>query len=491
MADNQPTSDRSDNQAYRNFIARKSQSTTLHGFKPLWIPSIAFDFQAHLSGWAIRKGRAAILADCGLGKSLISLVYAENIVRYTNGRVLILTPLAVAAQFVREGEKFGIQVTRSIDGKVGGPGIYVANYDRLHLFNRNDFVGIVCDEASILKNFNGKTRKALTRFMSKLSYRLLATATAAPNDWIELGTLSEALGELSYSDMLRRFFQQLDDKGQKRELRKQEQAEKLIQHDPSYFKKLAFRVSQTIGQWRLRHHAVTHFWRWISSWGRACRMPSDLGFPDRDFVLPRLEVQDHIIKPNTPPPGFLFTLPAVGMYEERQERKRTLEQRCEYTAELVSHNRSAVVWCHTNDEGDRLAELIPDGEQISGKTPGQRREDLYAAFADGSLKKLIIKRKIGAWGLNWQHCNHVVTDCTHSWEGYYQSIRRCWRFGQKNTVHVDVVATEGEERVLANMRAKGDRADKMFSAIVAEMNNAVRIERENLYTRAMEVPQWL
>lgn len=476
---------------YGEFLRRKSQSGEQTGFKPLWVPDFLHDFQRYLTEWAIHKGRAALLVDCGLGKTPMTLVWAENVVRYTNGRVLVLTPLAVAPQFVTEGQKFGIPCTRSIDGKVGGAGIYVTNYDRLRLFNASDFAGVACDESGILKNFNGKTRKLLTRFLSKIAFRLLATATAAPNDWVELGNSSEALGELSYSDMLRRFFQQLDDKGQKRELRKQQEAEAIIATNPSYYKKLAFRVSQTIGQWRLRHHAVTHFWRWVASWARVCRMPSDLGFNDGPFVLPPLTVSDRIVETDSALDGTFFPVPAIGMHAERQERKRTLVQRCEYVSGLVDHDRAAVVWCHTNDEGNLLEKIIPGARQIAGRTPDERKLELYEAFAKGSLKKLIIKPKIGAWGLNWQHCNHIVTFPTHSYEQYYQLIRRCWRFGQEHPVHLDVVATEGGIRVLNNMRAKGNRAEAMFRAILREMNSAVRVERDNPYMNQMEVPSWL
>jgi hypothetical protein len=475
---------------YKDFVRSKGQSGAPAGFAPTFLPPCMIDFQAHLTGWAVRQGRGALFADCGLGKSLMELVWGQNVVRQTNGRVLILTPLAVAPQFVSEGEKFCVPCVRSQDGKVGGPGIYVANYQRLQHFDPTGFAGVVCDESSILKNYNGKTRQLLTRFLSKVPYRLMATATPAPNDYVELGTTSEALGELTHSDMLRRFFQQLDDKGQKRELRKQQEADALIARDPSYYKKLAYRVSQTIGQWRLKHHAVAHFWRWVASWARACRMPSDLGFADGPFVLPPLDVRDHVIAA-PPPPGCLYTMPAVGMYEERQERKRTLKERCQYVAELVDHPRSAVVWCHTNDEADLLERTIPGARQIAGRTPDARKEELYSAFASQQLRVLVIKPKIGAWGLNWQHCAHVVTFPTHSYESYKQLICRCQRFGQKERVRVDVVATEGEVRVLENMRAKARRAEAMFAAVVREMVGATRIEREDPYTGRMEVPGWL
>jgi len=475
--------------AYQTFLTRKRQLSGEYGFDPLWMPPFLFDFQTALTEWAIRKGRAAIWADCGMGKTLMQLVWAQNVVEHTNGSILILTPLAVAQQTQREAVKFGVEATVSQDGTVH-PGITITNYERLHNFDPAAFIGVVCDESSILKSYGGATRKAITRFMAKLPYRLLCTATAAPNDYIELGTSSEALGELTHSDMLTKFFKYLDDKGQKKERREQSQAEQVIAHDPSYYQKLAYRVAQTIGQWRLKHHAVTPFWRWVSSWARACRMPSDLGFPDGDFVLPPLVERDHIIKPTEPPPGMLFNLPAFGLSEERAERKRCLTERCECVAALVNHSDPAVVWCHANAEGDMLAKIIPDAEQIAGATPDERKIELYEAFTSGELRTLVIKPKIGAWGLNWQHCSHVVTFASHSYEQYYQSVRRCWRFGQRKPVTLDVVATTGEVRVLANMRKKAERADKMFRMLISEMGNATAVTQKDEHTSEMRGPQW-
>jgi len=476
---------------YKTFLSRKAQLADAGGFEPLSLPSFLMGFQASLTEWAIRKGRAAIYADCGLGKSVMELVWADNVVRHTNRPVLLLTPLAVGRQMIREAERFGIDAVRSTDGTLpASPRVVVTNYERLHLFDATDFAGCVCDESSILKNYGGATRKQVTRFLSKMPYRLLATATASPNDYVELGTSSEALGELTHSDMLGRFFAQLDDKGQKRELRKQQQAEELIAADPSYYKKLAFRVSQTIGQWRLRHHAVEHFWRWVASWARACRRPSDLGFSDDRFTLPPLTENVHVIAAG-PPPGFLFPVTSVGLHAERQERKRTLAERVGKVAALVSHDRPAVVWCHTNDEADQLVKAIPESEQVAGRTPDEEKVDRYDAFADGSLRVLVIKPKIGAWGLNWQHCNHVVTFASHSYEQHYQSVRRCWRFGQTRPVTVDVVATEGEERVVENLQAKAAKADAMFTVLVAAMTHAERSEKQNPYTNPVRIPTWL
>lgn len=474
---------------YQEFIAQKSQIKRGFGFEPIEVPDFLFDFQKSLVEWSIRMGRSAIFADCGLGKTPMQLVWADNVFRHTGKPVLIMTPLAVARQTIKEANKFGIDACHSQDGSYSG-GIVVANYERLHHFNSDDFSGVVCDESSILKNCVGTRRKQITRFMSKIHFRLLCTATAAPNDYVELGTSSEALGELSNSDMLRRFFRQFDEKGQKSERKQQQDAEALLEIDPNYFQKLSYRVAQTIGQWRLKHHAIEHFWRWVTSWSRACRMPSDLGFNDGEFLLPELTESDHII--DVPPaPGMLFATPAKGMGDERAERRRTMKERCEFAAELVDHDRPAVIWCHMNDEGDMLEKIIPDAKQIAGKTPDDRKCDLYDAFSDGDLRVLVIKPKIGAWGLNWQHCNHVVEFVTHSYEQHYQGLRRCLRFGQTRPVHNDVIATEGEARVIGNLRRKARQADQMFEILVKEMNRSMRVERQNEYTNTIEVPTWL
>lgn len=474
---------------YQKFIESKAQSASYGGFDPVFMPHFMFDFQSAIVDWAVRKGRAAIFADCGLGKTPMQLVWAQNVVMHTNRPVLILTPLAVASQTEREAAKFGIEARQSRDGSVAA-NITISNYEQLHKFNPDDFAGVVCDESSILKSFHGKTRKVVTRFMSKMQYRLLCTATAAPNDYIELGTSSEALGELTYTEMLRRYFKYLDDKGQKKEQRLLDGAERMISHDQSYYMKLSYRVSQSIGQWRLKHHAITSFWRWVASWAKACRMPSDLGFDDNGFILPELIENEHVVKCGARD-GMLFNLPAIGLGEEREERKRTLNERCEYAARLVDHPDPAVIWCHANDEGDLLESVIHGASQIAGCTPIERKIELYEAFQSGELTKLVIKPKIGAWGLNWQHCNHVVTFASHSYEQYYQSLRRCYRFGQTRPVTVDVICTEGEVRVLENMKRKSVAADLMFRSLINEMKNAEKTTRAYIKNESIEVPKWV
>lgn len=461
------------NRNYDDFIYDKSQLGGVYGFEPTFFPDKSFPFQRNLIQWGTTMGRAAIFADCGLGKTMMQLSWAENVAQHTNGNVLILTPLAVGAQTVQEATRFGMEASRSMDGKPTNR-ITVTNYEKLHLFNPDDFQGVCCDESSILKHVKGATQKAVTRFMSKMKYRSLWTATAAPNDFTELGTSSEALGGLNHSEMLKMFFRQMDQKTTDQYERKIANLEKQANH----FAKLSFRVSQSINGWRLKGHAHDHFWRWVCSWARACRKPSDLGFSDDGYSLPSLIEREHIVTPTTPPSGMLFTMPAFGLKEERDERRRTLQERCQLAADLVSHDRPAVIWCHTNDEGNLLEKIIPGSIQVAGRHSDEEKESAYQGFSDGTHRVLVVKPKIGAWGLNWQHCNHVVTFASHSYEQYYQSIRRCWRFGQKKPVTVDIIASEGEVRVKENMNRKSVQADKLFTELVTHMNNSISYKPE-------------
>lgn len=455
---------------YREFLERKRHSGSPSGIDPGELPGWLFDFQSSLVEWSLRQGRAAVFADCGLGKTPIQLVWSDHIARATNSRVLILTPLAVSGQTVREGEKFGIEVSRSQDGTTSSP-ITVTNYERLDRFDPGNFAGVVCDESSILKSFDGARRSDIIRFMRKIPYRLLATATAAPNDFTELGSSSEALGEMGLVDMLGRFF--VNDQNN-------------IATGRAYAA-----VGGGARTWRFKGHAETPFWRWVCSWARACRKPSDLGFEDGRFVLPDLIEREHVVKARRLAEGMLFSLPAQGLAEEREERRRTINERCEMVAELVDHYEPAVVWCHLNDEGNLLASLIPGAVQVSGSDSDEAKEDAYRGFADGSIRVLITKPKIGAWGLNWQHCAHVVTFASHSFEQLYQSVRRCWRFGQDRPVTVDLVVTEGEAGIRENLRRKQVQADRMFEQLVTEMNSALRIEKRTIGCLTLEVPPWL
>lgn len=466
---------------YADFLANKSQLDADSGFEPLWMPDFLFDFQVHLVEWAIRKGRGACYADCGLGKTPMQLAWAENVVRKMNKPVLIIAPLAVSQQTVREGEKFGIEVTRSKDGAHNG-GIVITNYERLHNFDPDDFAGAVGEESSILKHWSGKTQKAVTRFLSKIPYRLLCTATPAPNDFVELGTSSEALGYLNHSAMLETFFRQISDEEKKR---------KATASDIIHSKRLSWRVIQSIGQWALKAHAFEPFWKWVSSWSRACRKPSDLGpYDDSKFVLPPLNRTDHIVIPRKPSPGYLFTIPAFGLNQERQERRRTIEERAELVAELTDHEDPVIVWCQLNDEADAMEKAVPGAVQVKGTQSIDLKEELLQAFIDGEARGLVTKAKIAGLGLNMQHCNHVITFVTHSYESFYQTIRRCWRFGQERPVRLDVIATEGEINVAKNMDRKEKLAAQMFESIVAFMNESQDVS-SHVPTTPAEVPPWM
>lgn len=459
---------KNDAKNYTSFLIRKQHSGLDSGFKSRFMPSALFDFQVSLVDRAVRKGRAAIFADCGLGKTPIQLTWAQNVVEHTNKPVLVLAPLAVSRQTVREGEKFGIECKRSDNGKIQAK-ITVTNYERLHYFDPSEFAGVVCDESSILKSFNGERRQAITTFMKKIQYRLLATATAAPNDYHELGTSSEALGGLGYMDMLNRFFKN--------------------DHNNS----ATGRMYGEQVKWRLKGHAKEQFWRWVCSWAWALRYPSDLGFDDGDFILPPLnECEHYIVGTRAPVRGAFFTTPAIGLKEQREERRSTIVERCEKAASLVNDTgQPALVWCHLNDEGNLLARLIPDAVQVAGSDSDEVKTERLLSFANNEVRVLITKPKIGAWGLNFQHCAHIVSFISHSYEQYYQGVRRCWRFGQKRAVDVDLVMSKGEEVVLSNLKRKASQAEEMFDNLVAEMNRGLAIKSVNKFIKKEEIPPWL
>lgn len=455
---------------YSEFLNHKGQFNSGNGFNPVFMPEFLFDFQKALIEWSVKMGRCAIFADCGLGKTPMQLVWAENIIRKTNKNVLILTPLSVSYQTIKEAEKFGINAQRSTNGKPHD-GITVTNYEKLHLFNENDFEAVVCDESSILKNFDGKRKLEITEFMKKKPYRLLCTATAAPNDYTELGTSSEALGEMGFMDMLNRFFKNTQNTcDTKRHF--------VLYGGPQR-------------QWRFKKHAMKPFWRWVCSWARALRKPSDMEFDDGEFILPPLVENETVLKCSRPLPGKLFIEPAMCLKEQRQERRYTISERCESVAEKVNGNSYVVVWCQLNDEGDLLEKMIPDAKQVKGGMSDEQKEERLLAFSEGQLRILITKPKIGAFGLNWQHCNHMTFFPSHSYEQYYQGVRRCWRFGQKKPVVVDIITTEGELSVLSNLQRKARAADKMFDNLTKFMNESKNIEISEKYNQKEELPSWL
>lgn len=435
---------------YKEFLLTKKHSIGNSGFAPVYFPDIAFDFQEYIIDKAVRKGRMAVFADTGLGKTLMQLSIAQNIVQHTNKRVLILTPLAVAFQFVKEAGKLGISdIEYSKDGKHTKK-IVICNYERLHYFDPADFVGCILDESSILKNFKGAIKSKITAFIKKIDYRFLSTATPSPNDYIELGTSSEALGYMGYMDMLGKFFKNNNNTS-----------------DSS---------AKNIGnKYYLKPHAEQDFFAWVNQWSVMVKMPSDIGFSNERYKLPKLNTQKHVVKNRSAVALdgqiLMFGAPmAKGLTEVRHEQKQTVAQRCEKAAQLAE-SKTSVYWCNRNDEGDLLAELDPDAVQIKGSMSIEQKEEHLMAFADGEIKRLITKPKMTSFGLNWQHCNHTVFFPTYSYEQYYQAIRRFWRFGQKKEVTVDLVISSGQQRVMQALEEKTAKAIELYENLTKNVNS--------------------
>lgn len=442
--------------SYQEFLETKQHLSINYGIDPNFIHPEMFDFQKYVSEYAIKKGRCAVFLDTGLGKTLIELITATNYVQATNKPVLIITPLAVAFQFIREAEKFGVgDIEYSKDGKYTKK-IVVCNYERLEHFNHSDFDCVILDESSILKNFDGAIRNYITTFLKKVKYRYLFTATPSPNDFVELGTSSEALGYMGYTDMLTKFFTNNEDT-----------------------------ISpQNIGtQWILKGHAKDNFFKWVSGWSISMRMPSDLGFDNSKFILPNLKVNYHPVKndKNLVVNGQiqLFNQIARRLPEVRDEQRSTIEKRCEIAVELTQPHETSVYWCNLNNEGDLLNELDKSAYQIKGSMSLDKKEELLLGFFSGDIKRLITKPKMTAFGLNWQHCNHTVYFPTFSYEQYYQAIRRFWRFGQKKEVIVDLVYSDGQKRVLDSLMAKTEKASELFS----KLNDNIHKKYDNKITK--------
>lgn len=437
--------------SYIDFLEKKRHMSGNLGISDVWLPDNMFDYQKYITERAVKKGRCALFVDTGLGKTLIELCIAYNYLRAKNKPVLIITPLAVAFQFISEAEKFGINdVEYSKNGKYTGK-IVITNYERLHHFTASDFDCVILDESSILKNFDGAIKTQVTGFLKKVKYRFLGTATPSPNDFIELGTSSEALGDLGYMDMLTKFFTNNEDT-----------------------------ISpMNIGtQWILKGHAREVFFEWVSSWSLSMRKPSDLGFDDSKHILPNLVTNQHIVHNDTPlsrgDQATLFVVPAKRLTEIKQEQRNTIEKRCEQAVKLSAPHETSVYWCNLNDEGDLIAEMDKSAYQIKGSMNLDKKEELLLGFFNGEIKKLITKPKMTAFGLNWQHCNHTVYFPTFSYEQYYQAIRRFWRFGQKNDVTCDLVVSDGQQRVLDSLIAKSRKADELFGKLNSSINTGFK-----------------
>ena len=430
---------------YQEFIKEKRRTMPSSGFEAEDINPMLFDFQRDIVKWACRKGRAAIFADCGMGKTAMQLEWARQIVKHEGGgKVLILAPLAVAEQTAREGYKFGIEVTVCRTGADVREGINITNYEMLQHFNCSDFIGIVLDESSILKSYTGKVRTAIIESFANTKYRLACTATPAPNDHMELGNHAEFLGVMTRTEMLAMFFV----------------------HDGG-----------NTSSWRLKGHAKGDFWRWVASWACLIKKPSDLGYSDEGFVLPPLEIKTHTIDSDFVDDERLFAVAATTLQDQAKARRGTAEKKADFIAQMVNSDDSQwLCWCDMNAESTHLAMSIPDAVEVCGSDEPDYKAKAMMGFADGESRVMVTKPSIAGFGMNWQNC-HKIAFCglSHSYEQFYQAIRRCWRFGQEHTVEVHVVVTEIESEIVQNVMRKAEASEEMERGMMEftkEVNSA-------------------
>lgn len=421
---------------YADFLASKRRTIgdAGHPVTPDEMHPSLFAFQRDLVAWASKKGRAAIWADTGLGKTRMQLEWA----RLTDQRTLILAPLAVAEQTIREASALGLAVEYAHDQHDVGDGLTITNYERADRFKADQFGAVVLDESSILKNYEGSTRTALISQWADTPYRLCCTATPAPNDITELANHSEFLGVMPRNEMLASFFVHDDD------------------------------------GWRVKGHAWGALFTWMSGWARAVRRPSDMGHPEEDglYDLPPVTYRQHVVGHNEAPDGQLFAVDLGGVGGRAKVRKATLTDRCHLTAELVNADAEPwIVWCGLNDEAATLASLITGSVNVQGSDSAEAKTAALMAFADGTTRVLITKPSIAGFGMNFQHCARMAfTGLSDSYESYYQAVRRCWRFGQKRPVEVHIVVSELEQQIVQNVQTKSADADAMTRALVEAMH---------------------
>ena len=455
---------------YDSFLQSKNIIIPPSGFTVKNVTPGLFDFQSDIVKWALKRGRAAIFAGTGLGKSFMELSWADQIAKETKGNVLILTPLAVAAQMKREANKFGIECEH-VHEQSNAP-IQITNYQKLDKFNLSKFAGVVLDESSILKNFNGHYRTQLITGCKVIPYRLAATATPSPNDYMELGNHSEFCGIMSYTDMLSTFFV----------------------HDGAETQ-----------QWRLKGHAEDAFWKWMASWSVMLENPSDLGYDGARYILPKLHQLQHVVdveyEPNVDT-GLLFPMEACGLGERLKARRATINERVEKAAEIVAHKQNTpwVVWCNLNDESEMLEDIIPDAVQIVGSMDESRKEQIIEDFQNGNIRIMVSKPSLTGFGLNLQLChNTAFCGLNDSFEQIYQAVRRFWRFGQTEEVYAHFIAAEIEGAVVQNIKRKEEQCEHMMRQMIKHMSDfstkeilgATRDTMTYTPTQTMELPKWI
>lgn len=449
---------------YEQFIRQKSSravNTESIQIAADALPSSLYPFQRDIVRWALAKGRAAVFADCGLGKTAMQLVWADQVCKHQGGSVLILAPLAVSVQTVVKGMKFGVDVTLCETAADIRPGVNITNYEKLGKFTGCPFSGVVLDESGILKSFTGKVRNQIVDTFSRTPFRLACTATPAPNDYMELGNHAEFLGVMSYAEMLAMFF--VHDGGQ-------------------------------TSKWRLKGHAEDVFWRWLGSWAVVMNSPADLGYPMEGYELPELRVHE-IVADGEAPSTELLTLT-----QRRDARRDTLVQRCAAAAELVNASDGQwLVWCDLNAESSRLTELIEGAVEVKGSDKPQQKSERMTGFSAKQVKCLVTKPSIAGFGMNWQQCSNMIfVGLSDSYEQYYQAVRRCWRFGQKQPVDVYIVISSREGCVKENIERKQADCEKMRQAMAEqskeitkqELRSTCRIATPYQPAAEMQFPAW-
>ena len=451
---------------YRAFIAARAGKTVKTGFAPRQINPAVKVHQSAVLDFALNAGKSAAFLDTGLGKSLIELEFARQCADETGKPSLLLTPLAVAGQMVREGQKFGIDARQIREQSEVGQGVMVANYERLAKLDPAAFGAVVLDESSILKSYAGRTRAMIEDAFAHTPYKLAATATPSPNDHTELGNHAEFLGVMRQQEMLSKWF--IND------------------------------TATASQEWRLKGHAVADFWGWVASWSRCATLPSDLGGADAGYVLPDVDRRIHTVaadRMENIAEGMLFRIPEMSATSFHEEKRLTLKQRCEMAAELATHDKPVTVWCETNDESAMLAKMIPDAREVHGALDADEKERRLLGFADGDYRVIVTKPKLAGFGVNWQHCAHAVfASISFSYEQHYQAVRRSHRFGQSETVRNDIVISDTEASIWEIINVKSKKHDEMKRRMAEAMRNAQSTTtRRVAYDRPLDLafPEWV
>ena len=440
---------------YEEFLRSKEFKPIHAGFEPDELNPNLFDYQDAIVRWALRKGRCALFEDTGMGKTIQQLAWADAVCKHTDGKVLILAPLAVSKQTAKEAYKFGVVCHLVESEEDVQKGINITNYEKIHKFDTGQFDGIVLDESSILKSYSGKTTKDLQYRFSRTPYRLCCTATPSPNDFTEIGTTAEFLGIMPRTEMLSTFFIN-DMMGKER-----------------------------IG-WRLKKHAEKDFFRWMATWSMMIDNPDNLGFDGSMFKLPELNIQTHVLQ-SDPDEGVLFPDIAETLTERRQARKKSAEKRIELSKKIALQEEQCLIWCDYNYESEMLHKAIPESVEVKGSDKPDHKETAMMGFANGDVKYLVSKPSICGFGMNWQNCHAMVfSGLSDSFEQFYQAVRRCWRFGQTKQVDVHVILSEAEMAVLENIRRKQSEHDRMKKEMIEIMSDISKAELYNLEARHTE-----